>query len=306
LIGDSSFWRDGLTSRLRNLRDDSAPGPAAAGLAPSGWWISGHGARGEQDGDSSNAAKLKTSAGGVMGGVDTLLRTGWHAGLAGGYGRSDLRVDGRSSSARMDSYTVGAYTGARMGNVGLRFGLAHTWHALETTRESSFADFSETNRASYRARTAQAFGEAGFTLRWNATSLEPYVGLAYVSLRSSGYDESGMAGLHAQASGQELTYATLGARLRRVVRLGNAGGLLRAGLAWRHAGGDTTTAATHAFDGSNSFTVTGVPIARETALLEAGLDLTLAKNTDLTVSYNGQYASQAKQHGITANLRWRF
>ncbi|WP_349236887.1 autotransporter domain-containing protein [Bosea sp. Tri-54] len=38
---------------------------------------------------------------------------------------------------------------------------------------------------------------------------------------------------------------------------------LRGGLAWRHAFGDVTPTAALAFAGSSSFTVAGLPIARD-------------------------------------------
>lgn len=57
-------------------------------------------------------------------------------------------------------------------------------------------------------------------------------------------------------------------------RAGRIGAFLRAGIgvSWRHAFGDTTPLATHVFAGSDAFTVAGVPIARDAAVIEAGLD----------------------------------
>jgi outer membrane autotransporter protein len=63
---------------------------------------------------------------------------------------------------------------------------------------------------------------------------------------------------------------------------------------------------TLAFAGSNAFTIAGVPIAKNAALVEAGLDLALSKSATLGVSYTGQLAADAQDHAFKANLAIRF
>ena len=61
------------------------------------------------------------------------------------------------------------------------------------------------------------------------------------------------------------------------------------------------------FAGSGaSFVIAGVPIARDSAFIEAGLDFKIAPDATLGVSYNGQLASDAQDHGISGRLDWRF
>ncbi|RDJ19717.1 autotransporter domain-containing protein, partial [Bosea caraganae] len=81
---------------------------------------------------------------------------------------------------------------------------------------------------------------------------------------------------------------------------------LRGALAWRHAFGDVDPAATLAFAGSNAFTVAGLPIAKNAALVEAGLGLAISKAATLGLSYTGQLASDAQDHAFKANLAVRF
>jgi outer membrane autotransporter protein len=82
--------------------------------------------------------------------------------------------------------------------------------------------------------------------------------------------------------------------------------MARGMLGWRHAFGDTTPLSTLAFTGSDAFTVAGVPIARDSALIEAGLDLNLTPNATLGVSYQGQFGGGASQNGFKANLAVKF
>jgi subtilase-type serine protease len=77
-------------------------------------------------------------------------------------------------------------------------------------------------------------------------------------------------------------------------------------LGWRHAFGDTVPTSSFAFAGSHAFTVAGAPIARNAAIIEAGLDFDITPQATLGISYTGQIASTARDHGINADLRVRF
>ncbi|TCR65521.1 autotransporter domain-containing protein [Bosea sp. BK604] len=72
------------------------------------------------------------------------------------------------------------------------------------------------------------------------------------------------------------------------------------------APGEADPTATLAFAGANPFTVSGLPIARNAALIEAGLDVAISKSATLGVSYTGQLAKDAQDHAFKANLAVRF
>ncbi|MGN6143207.1 MAG: autotransporter outer membrane beta-barrel domain-containing protein [Mesorhizobium sp.] len=61
-----------------------------------------------------------------------------------------------------------------------------------------------------------------------------------------------------------------------------------------------------AFAGANSFTIAGVPIAKDAAVLEAGLDFAISERATLGLSYSGQFGSHATDNGAKANLSVRF
>jgi len=81
---------------------------------------------------------------------------------------------------------------------------------------------------------------------------------------------------------------------------------LRGGLAWRHAFGDTDPKTTLAFAGSNAFTIGGLPVARDSALVEGGLDVAIGRGATLGVSYTGQLAEDAQDHAFKGVLAVRF
>jgi len=81
---------------------------------------------------------------------------------------------------------------------------------------------------------------------------------------------------------------------------------LRGMAGWRRAFGDVTPQSTLAFATGNAFTIAGVPIARDAAVVEAGLDLNLSPDARLGLSYNGQFGSGIQDNGFKANLSVRF
>ena len=81
---------------------------------------------------------------------------------------------------------------------------------------------------------------------------------------------------------------------------------MRGGLAWRHAFGDVHPKTTLAFAGSSAFTIAGLPIARDAALVEAGLDVAISRSATLGLAYTGQLAQDTQDHAFKGVLAVRF
>ena len=81
----------------------------------------------------------------------------------------------------------------------------------------------------------------------------------------------------------------------------------RASAAWQHAFGDVTPQATLAFPSTAAtFVVAGVPIARDSLLAEAGLDLAIGRHATVGVSYAGQIAGNVADHAAKGKFSWKF
>lgn len=319
LLRDSRYLRDAMNDRLRAAADAagarSAPLLAApdgaAPLAPAGpngpaSWLQGMGSWSRIDGDG-NAAGVKSSTGGFLMGLDAPVADAWRLGLMAGYSRSDFDANDRASSGHSDNYHLGAYGGGQWGALGLRGGLAYSWHDIATRRSVAMPGFADRLKAGYDGRTAQAFIDLGYRIETAAMALEPFANLAYVNLRTDGYRESGgAAALHASGQATETTFTTLGLRAASGFEVGRAQAMARGSLGWRHALGDVKPVATQAFSAGDAFTVAGVAIARDSAVIEAGLDLQVTPRTVLGLAYQGQLASAARDHGVRANLAIRF
>lgn len=320
LIEDSRFVRDAATDRVRAAF--SAPEASTAPVSTRGAngsaqpvsvshdgpvvWSQALGSWGSTDSDG-NAASLDRNVGGMLIGADRALG-GWRVGALAGYSYSDFKASGRASSGRSDNYHLGMYGGTQRGALGLRTGLAYSWHDVRTRRSEAIPGLHDSLRADYGGGTFQAFGELGYGIDLNTTTrLEPFVNLAHVRLHTDDYSENGgAAALSAHSANTESTFSTLGLRAEHALNIGAVEGTVRAMAGWRHATGDVTPRAQHAFSAGNAFTVAGVPIAKNSAVVDLGVDLAVARNTRFGLSYAGRISDAAKDHGIKANLQIRF
>jgi outer membrane autotransporter protein len=106
----------------------------------------------------------------------------------------------------------------------------------------------------------------------------------------------------------DIGYSTLGVRAATYYPLRNGMVLSpRASLAWQHAFGAVTPAASLAFQsGGVPFSIAAVPLARDAALVEAGLDLQITAQAKVGVFYVGQLADRVQDNAVKGNFSWRF
>jgi hypothetical protein len=76
---------------------------------------------------------------------------------------------------------------------------------------------------------------------------------------------------------------------------------------WQHAFDDVTPDAALTFASTGiGFTVNGVPLAQDTALVDAGFDLALAPNATAGVSYSGQFGDRVQDNAVKGRFAWVF
>ena len=263
-------------------------------------------------GGDGNAAKTTQRTGGLFVGADRAMGSGWRLGAALGYTDSNIEVDGRSSKSDVSAYSATLYGGkafdAGVAKVNLLLGAAYTWNDISTRRIINTAGMDQTLKANYGASTSQLFTEIGYARPvGGGVTLEPFAGIAWADTRTRGFSESGGdAALSGRAKREDQTSTTLGLRAQTEVNLGRLQGAVRASLGWRHAFGDVNPATTLAFQDSQAFTVSGLPIARDTALIELGGDVALSRNASLGVSYGGQFGGGNRENSASVRLSWRY
>jgi subtilase-type serine protease len=314
-IENSRFARAAAGNRIRSAFEGLATGnqPAMAfgglGGVPTGAAIWGHtyGNWG-RFGGNGNAATMNTSSGGFFFGAEGEMAAGWRGGLMAGYGNARFNVDARASSGDARSYTLGAYAGRQVGPFGLHLGASYALHDLSTNRHVSAGTLRNTLSTGHVASTAQIFGEVGYSLEGGGTRFEPFAGLALIHHRNPAFTETGgAAALSAAAASQTLGITTIGQRAERQIAAGESyTASLGGSLGWSHVVGDLAEVSTMRFASGNAFTITGVPLDRDTVQMEAGLRLNFDGGAIFHLDYQGELGARTQSHGVAARFSKSF
>ncbi|MCW0209914.1 MAG: autotransporter domain-containing protein [Achromobacter sp.] len=263
-------------------------------------------------GGDGNASSVNQSSGGLFVGGDGAVGGGWRLGGALGYIGSHSSIADTASRTNVDSYTATLFGGrnfpAGPGHVRFMAGAAYTWHDIDTKRDVAAGSLAQRLESSYHASSTQVFTELGYHLPLgDAYSIEPYAGVAWNQLRTRDFDESGgTAALHGAGSSDDVTSTTLGLRGAWLFGSDRAPGRLTATLGWRHAMGDVKPRQELAFEGGSTFSVTGVPIARDAAVLGLGAEMAITRNTTAGVAYDAQFGGGNRQQSGQLKLAMRF
>ena len=281
------------------------PKPAAAG-SDIVFWADGFGAWGRFDSDG-NAAAVRRDLAGFISGVDAGFGD-WRGGVAAGYTSSRNTTDGRGA-ANVETGHVAAYGGGRIGGFNLRGGGAAAWHTIDTDRTIAFSGLADRAVAHYDGRTGQVFGELGYGFGWRSVAVEPFAGAAWVRVSTDAATERALtAGLNVSARTVDVGYSTLGLRAASIIPIGDGMVLIpRASAAWQHAFDDVTPATALAFQATGtSFVVGGIPLAQDSLLADAGVDLAIGRNATVGISYVGQIAHNVQDHAAKGRFSWKF
>ena len=345
MLNDSLFLREALLGRMRQASfagvdgataalasggpttmtytDDLGSSPAASALTNAGAggltispgavpatysWIQAIDSWGRFGGDG-DAATASRSLGGVFAGVDHRFDANWLAGVAGGYTDSSVDISDRGSMADIAAAHLAGYVAATFGPWSLRSAASGSFSALDATRSLAFPGFAETASARYDAATAQVFSEASYGMTLGKIAAEPFGGLAFAHLNVGGFAENGGgAALSGSSNDVDIGYATLGGRAAVDYLLANGMALTpRLSAAWQYAFGSLTPTQTLTFQSTGeTFAIAGLPLARDTALFEGGLDLRLGPRAEVGLSYSGQYGGHVTSNSIKGNLTWLF
>ena len=322
LLDDSRYVREATLGRLLQADYAGGAGPAMA-LGYAGdpvlaapaddagpaFWVNAYGARGTVESDM-NAAEAKRDVGGFILGADGQVWGDWRLGLAGGYAHSDILVDDRNSTAGVESFHLAAYAGGPLGPLALRLGSAATWNGIDTTRDVVYPGFTEQETASHIAATGQIFGEAGLPVDIGPFAVEPFVGLTRVVLSTDdATEQGGIAALLVPGNDAGLTYATLGLRAMTATHGFDMDLKPHAALVWQHAFGELIPHIDPGFISTGttfSSGIDGAPIARDSLLLEAGIDWDLRPWAALGLTYSGKFAQGTADSALYARFTGRF
>jgi len=258
-------------------------------------------------GSDGNAAGSEYNGNNTLLGIDRVFDNGLVLGIMGGIGEADLVAPARQH-ARTDLDTTygGVYLGYGHGGFGLRAGWLLGSHELDVRRPVAYPGLEETLHARYDATTRQGFVEAGYRFGGERGGIEPYVQFAQVRVSSDRFVEAGgLAALEGHTRDVRADLSTGGLRFDVNLRGSQQAQTwlsLRGGIGYRRTGGELVPWVDAALSDGDTFTVHGAPVADDAKLIDLGVTARPTPNSLLELGYRGQFADEARDHGV--NLRW--
>jgi subtilase-type serine protease len=306
LVNASHAMNEASNNRLRSSFGAAGADAELAVTEEPGvaFWSTGLTSWGKTDGNA-NTAETNLRYNGILFGADTQLG-GWQAGVLAGFGGTSFSTDSAIIGSGSSSSThLGVYGGTEIDNFAFRTGLTSTWSNINTSR-TALLPAPTAITGGTNGHSIQAYGELGYGFDLGDTEFEPFANLSSIQLSTDGFTETGgAAALTVDGKTETLTFTTIGVRAEHSTTLGDVKTRIKGTLGWRHAFGDTPTA-TQAFASSNRFTVSGAPIARDAALVEAGVDFEFTPEATFGIGYSGQFAEGVQDHSLKAALSVKF
>lgn len=306
LVQDTQIFRNATNNRLRSASELTAPSSSSPEETQNNaFWMTGLGSDG-----SYNHGHLDRTVGGFLMGADAKVLETWTVGLAGGY--SSTKFNETNSSGSVKSYHLGLYGGTKVNALSFRSGFGYSRHAIETDRSvdiSAMGDSSLYNSlsADHHGNIYQVFGEFGYEIGTDKVSVEPYAGLAHVWSKTDSFSETGgEAALSSNGTSMNTSFSTLGLNAQAKFDFIGVESVARGGVGWRHAFGDIVPSTSQRFAVGDAFTVTGVPIAKNVALFDAGIDFNITSNATVGISYIGLAGSGARENSANTSLSISF
>lgn len=274
-------------------------------------WGEYYGTWGELEGNS-NAAEVKHDNHGFIAGADTkLFHDSVRLGLVSGFGHTNIGVGSRQSLADSENAYLGIYGSTMMDGFALRAASTYSWHDISGRRVVIFPNFGDKLTSNYNGGTTQAFGEVAYPFIWRIARVEPFIDLAYVDVKLDRFNElGGPAALTGHTSHDNVTYTTLGFTETAPLNIASNWNIAeRLLLGWTHAYNNINPQARFAScNGCTPFLITGAPIARDSFLVDAGIDInTSASSGNLLfrIAYIGQVATNVHDNGLMGRVTWR-
>lgn len=269
------------------------------------FWAHAYGGRAHADSDG-NAAGYRSSSGGLVLGVDGVADDDWRLGLLMSLGSSSLQAN--TGRASIDTYRLGAYGGTHIQGLELRLGGNLAWHEIDTRRQAHWFGVTEHNKASYGAVSTELYGELAYPMVTPVATVEPFIGVSHVHVRTEGFEEDGaVTGLAGSADAIDTSRVTTGLHAARAFNPNERTHLtVRGMLGWSQAFGDTASQASLGFAGGDRFDIQGLPMARQRTTVELGLDAAFGRTTQLGITYTRQFAGALTDNAVKAQLQIRF
>jgi len=306
LLEDGRRLRESAFDRLRTGRSTFAGDPK--GAAVDGVWAQAQMISLSLPDDGNASAARYQGSGGLIG-YDHRFESGLRLGVLGGGSRSDGQF-GRFERSRVRSKQVGVYAGHQWGGVELASSFSWAGHGIRMDRRIAIDGFSDRDRSDYDARSRQLAFEASYRFAFAGGELAPYAEWSRQWVNTDAFQEQGgIAALRGGSSHGRVDFSTAGVRWGMDLRSrGQSDAWLRlhGSAGRRFASGDRLPEATLNWRGGDVFTVSGVPVAKQSTVVSFGIAARVSRNGLLDLGYDGQFAGKVRDNGLRARYSLRF
>ncbi|WP_250633788.1 autotransporter-associated beta strand repeat-containing protein [Pinirhizobacter soli] len=305
ILDNDRYVRDAVNAHLSGTTSQ-ASGSEANTAEGGSVWTSVWGHWGDHDSDG-NATELSANGSGIALGADTSIGSAGRVGALVAKGQGTARSWTPDTSSRhVDSY-AGLYADFRLDAFHLQAGAIYGWQKVTANRFIAVDNIRGSAGSRYDANTSQGYLEGSYEVGIGHSSLAPFINIAYDHLSTDPIHERGsVAAFNVDGEGSSITVGTLGARGN--FQLNDDGGLRAiVSLGWQHAWGDVTPMNSMRYvAGGPSFTIAGVPVAKNAAAFTGGVSFLVAPKVSVDATYSGQFASHATDQAARLSLTWMF
>ncbi|MEN6337773.1 MAG: autotransporter domain-containing protein, partial [Phycisphaerales bacterium] len=284
-------------------------GTPVLGEKPWGVWGKGYGLYGDRESESGVPGYQYTVYGAAFG-LDYRFTERLLLGFTGGYSQGDVDYSDSRDNSDVSATHAGVYGGYDTQHWYLDSILTYTALEYETRRFVDLLD--ERLEADPSGDMLTAYFEAGLNWRCGErTLIQPLAGLQLSTLKIDGFTETGGDGALTFDDQRYDSYkGSLGTRLTRQLFKRENGSRMELELRgrWVHEFGDTKASldAGFASDPGATFRVSDGDIARDSAVLGAGLDTWFTRQTRLFVDYGTELNPDNTIQVVTAGLEHRW
>ena len=269
-----------------------------------GAWLVGWGERGSLRGADVHGADY--GLGGLAAGAETTIDGVGRIGLLVGASQSRITTPGLAGSARADLLHLAVYGSTKLGQINLKAGASLSGGTINTERSVAFAAINDTNRASYNASIIQVFGEAGYPIRIEDVTLEPFGRLQAAWLNTSGFAETGgVTAMSGAPNSVTAVQSTIGLRASTVI--GPAEQPIKASgmIGWQHSwSGDNSIDV--ALPGGPDYVIGGASLGRDAMVAEVGLSMDVNPLTTISLALSGSVSEAGFEQAVRFSIVGRF
>jgi outer membrane autotransporter protein len=292
---------------------DAGPQEAAAPgtTGPMGFavWGEAIGGFGSRDGDGNAAGYDRTNFGGTVG-LDYRASTEFLVGVAAHYLHTNADFDSYSDEVDVNSWGFSLYGSWQPGALYVDVGANLSFNSYDTSRTVPLGGGSTEAKADYNGTSWGLYGEVGYGFDLSSIKLTPSASVAYTSVGSEAFTETGAGGMSLKSDGLDADQLSTTIMLRASTSFAVGDGMmlmpeLRAG--WQHDFLDEPEVTNAFVAAPNSpFTVVGSEVSSDSALVGASLTLNVDDAIQVFVDYDGRFGSNDTQHVIGIGGRFAF